>query len=192
GSNSLESLVTNAGAHVLGSHAMAGGEKTGVAEARADLFCEAVCVLTPTSNTHEQALSKVEELWKTVGARVMRLTPEVHDELVSRSSHLPHVIAAELANYVLSSKPHEEQAALCANGFRDTTRIASGSPEMWRDIVLANRENLDESLTHFIKDLEKFRRALKSQRVDDISEFFVEAKRRRDLWAENIESSTLE
>src|SRR5436189_32366 len=78
-------------------HPMAGGEKTRWAEARANLFREAVCVVTPTSNTHEQALSKVEEVWKAVGARVMRLTPELHDELVSRSSHLPHVIAAELA-----------------------------------------------------------------------------------------------
>jgi len=188
----LESLLARGGAHFVGSHPMAGAEKNGVAAARADLFCDAVCVVTPTRNSHEPSLNKVEELWKTVGARVMRLTPETHDELVSRSSHLPHVVAAELANYVLSSRPEDEQEALCANGFRDTTRIASGSPEMWRDIALANRDNLDLALGRFIKDLEKFRRALKSKRANAISQFFEEAKQRRDRWAENTASATLE
>jgi prephenate dehydrogenase len=128
-------------------------------------------------------LRKVEALWKSVGSRVLRLTPELHDDLVSRSSHLPHVVAAELANYVLRPGHSREQAALCANGFRDTTRIASGSPEMWRDIALANRANLARALGAFIGDLEKFRRALRSKREDAISKFFEQAKQRRDLWA---------
>jgi len=77
----------------------------------------------------------------------MQLTPELHDVLVSRSSHLPHVVAATLANLVLAPSNPKQQAALCANGFRDTTRIASSSPEMWRDIVLANRKNLGREIT---------------------------------------------
>ena len=114
--------------------------------------------------------------------RVLTMSPEKHDDLVSRSSHLPHVVAAELANYVLSPVHPKEQSALCANGFRDTTRIAAGSPEMWRDIALANRKNLSRVLGVFIEDLEEFRHALDNGNVGAIEEFFQKAKERRDEW----------
>jgi prephenate dehydrogenase len=91
-------------------------------------------------------LRKVESLWRDVGARLLRTTPEAHDEFVSRSSHLPHLLAATLANLVLDPKLPKEQAVLCATGFRDTTRIASGSPEMWRDIALTNRKYLGRTV----------------------------------------------
>jgi prephenate dehydrogenase len=111
------------------------------------LFECAVCVVTPTRKTNPAALRKVETLWKDVGARLLRTTPDDHDALVSRSSHLPHLMAATLANLVLDPKLPKEQAKLCATGFRDTTRIASGSPEMWRDIALTNRKHLGRTLT---------------------------------------------
>jgi prephenate dehydrogenase len=112
----------------------------------------------------------------------MILSPEQHDEFVSRSSHLVHVVAAELANYVLSPIHSSQQAQLCANGFRDTTRVASGSPEMWRDISLANRRHLSRVLGVFIEDLQEFQRALDAGDVRAIEEFFVQAKNRRDAW----------
>jgi prephenate dehydrogenase len=152
----LEPLVAGAGAHFIGSHPMAGAEKMGVSSARPDLFKGAICALT--------------------------LPPELHDDLVSRSSHLPHVVAAELANYVLSPVHPKEQGMLCANGFRDTTRIASGSPEMWRDIALANRKNLARVLGVFIEDLQEFQLALEKQDVKAIEEFFHQARERRDAW----------
>ncbi len=179
----LESLVAGAGAHFVGSHPMAGAEKTGVNAAKADLFDGAVCVLTPTKKTKPEPLRRLEEFWKAVGARLMKLSPEAHDDLVGRSSHLPHVVAAELSNYILSPVHPTEQGKLCANGFRDTTRIASGSPEMWRDIALANRENLARVLGVFIEDLEEFRRALETADAKTVEEFFVKAKERRDAWA---------
>jgi prephenate dehydrogenase len=150
----LESLVAKAGAHFVGSHPMAGAEKTGVSAARADLFQCAACVVTPTRNTNKSALKKIEGFWNAVGGRVLRLFPEAHDILVSRSSHLPHVVASVLASFVLDSKRPKAQSLLCANGFRDTTRIASGSPEMWRDIVLANREQLRVALDEFVRELQ--------------------------------------
>jgi prephenate dehydrogenase len=124
----------------------------------------------------------VEDFWIALDMRIVKLSPEAHDELVSRSSHLPHVVAAELANYVLSPLHPKEQAVLCANGFRDTTRIASGSPEMWRDIALANRENLSRVLGVFIEDLEEFRHSLENGDAKAIEEFFEKAKQRRDGW----------
>jgi prephenate dehydrogenase len=95
---------------------------------------------------------------------------------------LPHVVAAELANYVLSPANPREQALVCANGFRDTTRIASGSPEMWRDIAMANGKNLSRVLGVFIEDLQEFQLALDKGDVKAVEEFFEKAKQRRDQW----------
>ena len=178
----LEPLLAEAGAHFIGSHPMAGAEKTGVGAARADLFAGAMCVITPTASSQAPLVRQLEELWTGVGGVPLVLTPELHDELVSRSSHLPHVVAAELANYVLSPIHSKEQAMLCANGFRDTTRIASGSPEMWRDICLANHKNLARVLGVFIEDLQEFQLALENGDVKIIQEFFEKAKQRRDAW----------
>jgi cyclohexadieny/prephenate dehydrogenase len=178
----LEPLARQAGAEFVGSHPMAGSEKTGVAAARADLFENAICLVTPGRSSPADAVVKVEEFWQSVGGCPLRLSPEAHDDLVSRSSHLPHVVAAELANYVLSPVHPREQALVCANGFRDTTRIAAGSPEMWRDIALANRQNLSRVLGVFIEDLQEFQWALERQDVMAIEEFFAKAKQRRDHW----------
>jgi cyclohexadieny/prephenate dehydrogenase len=178
----LEPLARQAGAEFIGSHPMAGSEKTGVASARADLFENAVCLVTPGRRSPPEAVARVEDFWKALGGCPLRLSPEAHDDLVSRSSHLPHVVAAELANYVLSPVHPKEQALVCANGFRDTTRIAGSSTEMWRDIALANRQNLGRVLGVFIEDLQEFQIALERQDVTAIEEFFAKAKQRRDNW----------
>jgi prephenate dehydrogenase len=188
----LEGIVAKAGGHFVGSHPMAGAEKTGVAAARGDLFINAVCVTTPTSKTNRPALRRVEQLWKDVGGRLLRLGPEAHDELVSRSSHLPHVVAAELANLVLGRGRPGAEAMLCANGFRDTTRIAAGSPEMWRDIALANRRNLESALRKFIADLQRFRQLLKRADGPKVQKFFEQAKLRRDEWSKKAGSPSPE
>jgi prephenate dehydrogenase len=188
----LEAVFGSAGAHFVGSHPMAGAEKMGVAAARADLFVNAVCVVTPTGNSNAAAVGRIEQLWTSVGSRLIKLTPDLHDELVSRSSHLPHVIAAQLSNLVLNPEHPVEQTSLCANGFRDTTRIASGSPEMWRDIALANRENLGHALEAFVAGLEAFGRALKEGNEKEIAKFFEQAKARRDLWAARTTSTSPE
>ena len=183
----VESLVTSAGGYFIGSHPMAGGERMGVSASRVDLFDDAVCVVTPTPRSNPEALCKVEEFWDAVGMRVMQMTPELHDELVSRSSHLPHVVAAGLASYVLSPVHTKEQATLCATGFRDTTRVASGSPEMWRDIAMANRDKLSKVLSVLIADLQEFQRALDESDSKVIEEFFATAKSRRDAWCAEVE-----
>ncbi|HZL13530.1 MAG TPA: prephenate dehydrogenase/arogenate dehydrogenase family protein [Verrucomicrobiae bacterium] len=178
----LEALVEKSGAHFVGGHPMAGAEKTGVAAARENLFENAVCVLTPTKKSNTTAVRKLEQFWKSLGARVLKMPPAQHDLFVSRTSHLPHVVAATLANLILHPANPKMQSQLCANGFRDTTRIASGSPEMWRDIALANRKNLAKSLDDFISELQKFQRALKNADAKAISKFFETAKSRRDDW----------
>ena len=115
----------------------------------------------------------------------MRLSPARHDELVSRSSHLPHVVAATLAKLILDPSWPKEQSLLCATGFRDSTRIASGSPEMWRDIEMANRKNLIHALDLFIRHLKSARTLIASRNPRLIENFLKEAKERRDRWRES-------
>jgi len=188
----LEPVMSGVNSCFVGSHPMAGAEKTGVAAARADLFLNSICVMTPTAKSSATAVRAVEALWRGLGARVLTMNPELHDEFVSRSSHLPHVVAAELANYVLSPAYPREQTLLCANGFRDTTRIASGSPEMWRDIAVANRKNLARVLGVFIEDLQELQLALERCDTKAIEEFFEVAKLRRDEWCKQSSSSSPE
>jgi prephenate dehydrogenase len=178
----LETLVARAGAHFVGSHPMAGAEKTGVLAARADLFVNAVCVVTPTPKSHAPSVQALAAFWKSLGACTLALTPAEHDVFVSRTSHLPHVVAAALASRVLHPQQPKTQSALCATGFRDTTRVASGSPEMWRDIALANRQNLGRAVKAFIADLETFQKALARADQSALTRFFETAKQRRDAW----------
>ncbi len=178
----VEPLVAAAGGLFLGSHPMAGAEKTGVGAARADLYEGAVCVITPTARSDSGAREKIEAFWKTLGSRILVLSPEQHDDLVSRSSHLVQVVAAQLVHYVLGPDRPSEQRLLCAGGFRDATRIASGSPEMWRDIALANRESLARSLDELVVELRAARRLIEDGNQEALGSFFARAKQRRDAW----------
>lgn len=188
----LEPVLQPAGIEFIGSHPMAGSEKMGVAAARAELFENAVCVVTPTPANSERAIQKIEQVWRDVGARVLRLAPLEHDRFVSRSSHLPHLLAAALARYVLQPGQDDPQQKLCANGFKDTTRVASGSPEMWRDIVLANRSQILEAMHQFVGDLRDFAGLLEQNDPAAIENFFREAKTRRDAWATQCASPSPE
>lgn len=188
----LEPLIAKAGAHFVGSHPMAGAEKIGVAAARADLFECAACVVTPTQRTNKAALRKVAQFWKSLGGRLLTLSPKLHDALVGRSSHLPHLVAAALAANVLDPKHPRQQTELCANGFRDTTRIASGSPEMWRDIALANRAHVRRALDEFVRELQRVQALLRGGDASKIQKFFESAKRRRDEWRTQTTSTSPE
>lgn len=178
----LEDLFRARRAHFIGSHPMAGGEQMGASAARATLFQGAKCVVTPTSRSARVALARVCKFWEAMGCQVLLMSPESHDELVARASHLPHVTAATLARLVLAPEAPALQAALCATGFRDSTRVASGSPEMWRDIALENRQFLGEALEEFVRELRVFQRLMRRQDAEGLLAFFAEAKQRRDGW----------
>ena len=175
----------------VGSHPMAGSELTGVAAARADLFAHARCVITPTPDSHPDAIATLHHLWSGVGAVPIEMNPAEHDALVARSSHLPHVLAAVLARNVLAPGQPDSLLDLCASGFRDTTRVASGSPEMWRDIVLENRNSLLEALRNWSSDLAAFTRALEASDAAALEQFLLEARDRRELWQNHLRSRSL-
>jgi len=178
----VEPIVLKGGGRFIGSHPMAGAEKMGVSAARADLYHGAVCVVTPTSQSEAEAQRRVEALWRALGCRILVLSPHQHDHLVSRSSHLVQLVAAQLVNYVLGPRRFPEQAQLCAGGFRDATRIASGSPEMWRDIALANRDSLGQALDELLEELRSARALVVAGDEAALAEFFALAKQRRDAW----------
>lgn len=135
----------------VGSHPMAGSERSGFAAAHAELFRDALVVVTPTERTAPRATKTVTAFWEALGARVATLDPDAHDRAVAAISHLPHLVADALVAAATRSGP--EALALAARGFRDTTRIAASEPAVWAEIFLANRAALRGGL-------EVFRRAL--------------------------------
>lgn len=136
----------------VGSHPMAGSERAGFAEARADLFEGATVVLTPTERTAPGALARVRGLWEAMGARITVLDPVTHDRAAAAVSHLPHLVADALVDAVLRMDPTFFEVA--ARGFRDTTRIAASSPPVWREIFQDNRVALAEAVAAFRKSLD--------------------------------------
>ena len=159
----------------VGSHPMAGSEQKGVRFSRADLFSGACCIITPTSKTPPQAVNTVEAFWKTLGMRVIRRTPAAHDRAVARISHLPHVLAG-----LMMLLPGKNDLEVSASGFRDVTRLASGDPEMWRDILTTNRSAVLSALDRFSADTAKLRDLIDQGDADAIEKFLTRAKKRRD------------
>jgi prephenate dehydrogenase len=142
--------------HFVGSHPMAGAEKSGYGFARSDLFERATVVVTPTKRGVDAATGTVSGLWRTLGARVVVWDAEGHDRAVAAISHLPHVIAWALVDAVNRYEP--AALDLVAGGFRDTTRIAASDPIVWREILLANRDEVAVSLGAYreaLADLER-------------------------------------
>jgi 3-phosphoshikimate 1-carboxyvinyltransferase len=148
----------------VGSHPLAGSEQAGYRVARADLFRGATVVVTPTEKTELTALKKTTELWEALGARVTSLDPETHDRTVAAISHLPHLIACALVDGAGRVEPAALE--LAARGFRDTTRIAAGDPDMWTEIFLANRDALAAGIAAFRQALGDLQRAIDAGRAD--------------------------
>jgi len=149
---------TFSGACFVGSHPRCGSEEAGLAAARADLYEGAMCVVTPTPRSRPDALRAVTELWRSVGARTIEMDPAQHDRAAAVVSHVPHVAAALLVELVCGEDPRFRD--LCAGGFRDTTRIAAGSPDLWSAILSSNRRAVAASLRKFGDSVTKVREIL--------------------------------
>jgi prephenate dehydrogenase len=166
------------GAVFVGSHPMAGSEKTGPEFADENLFQDRVTIVTPTESTPPPALAAVEEFWQSLGARTVRMTPEEHDAAVAAISHVPHLVAAALA-----AVTPEEWLPLAAGGWCDTTRVAAGDVELWRQILAGNRSHVLRSLAEFEKTLASFREALTRGDDAELVRLLEQGKRRRDAVA---------
>jgi len=161
------------GGWFVGGHPMAGSEREGPAAADPYLFENAYYLLTPTRETNPAALAAARNLIRALGARAVLVDPAEHDRLVALISHLPHLVAAALVNTAAAG---EDALPLAAGGFRDTTRIASGPPAVWRDIFLSNRAAVGEALTVFREQLDRLARAVAEGDGDTITEMLTRAR----------------
>jgi prephenate dehydrogenase len=142
----------------VGGHPIAGTENSGVEAAFLGLFKGRKCVLTPSKLTNAAALEKIKSLWISVGSDVVIMDSERHDKIMAAVSHLPHVIAFTLVNFLSSiDSSHERIFNFSAGGLKDFTRIAASDPIMWRDIALMNKTNLVEMLDGYVKTLNAFK-----------------------------------
>ena len=161
----------------IGGHPMAGSHETGVGAARATLFEKATCILTPTANTDADALALIKNLWEFVGGVPHFLSPKTHDLLIGAASHLPHLIASMLANTVANVETEDGKALeFTATGFRDSTRIAAGSPDLWTGIFTQNRDVLLSLIDDIIENLTAFKTLLRTDNFAEVERILLEAQ----------------
>lgn len=176
----MERLL-NSTCHFVGAHPMAGSEKSGIATATAALFEGAICILTPTRKSRPTTVQKVQRFWEALGCRVVRLSPRRHDMSIALISHLPHIAASCLVNAIARGSRHPlSTMSLAGKGFRDTTRIAAGSPSLWAGICMENRDAVLGSLASLDQELSEFTELLKSKDREGLLAFFEKAKELKD------------
>ena len=169
----------------VGGHPMAGKEQAGIGAADADLFRGKTWVIAPSVTATEAAVSIVVGLAQLAGASPLFMDPDEHDSYVAAISHLPLLLSSALFSVAFGSAAWPELAQLAASGFRDTTRLASGSPEMAHDIVLTNRDNVVHWLDRFIDELQRFRGIVAGGASEAVIEAFTKAQLERDNFLVN-------
>jgi prephenate dehydrogenase len=180
-------------------HPVAGAEQSGAGAANAELFRGKNVVLTPLEETSPEAIKRVTELWQACGAQVSLMGASQHDKILASVSHLPHVLAFTLMNHI--SAEHRPEDLLPSNnlplpsggplrfagtGFRDFTRIAGSSPEMWRDICLANREALSRQIDAYQQELATVREMLAHGDGEALEKIFANAREARRQWLKSL------
>ena len=167
----------------VGSHPMAGSEKTGVEFARADLFQNALCLLTPEPKTPVATVRWFRRFWEALGCYTQVVSPSRHDELLACVSHLPHAVATALVGLAVRRSAIE----LAGPGFADTTRIASGDPAMWTDIFRTNHRAMIKAVDQLIRELGTLRRRLDRDDADGILRWLTSGKQARDEWVSRLD-----
>jgi prephenate dehydrogenase len=175
----LEPMYAGTKASFIGSHPMAGSQRTGLANASWDLFHRAACLLTPSPATHQGKLERLRSFWVKLGCRVREMTPQGHDHCVARVSHLPHAMAVLTTLAALQQDTSVLDSS--AGGFRDTTRVAGGDPAMWAGIFLHNRDEVIAALQDAGKALAELLEMLHGMDEEALRRFLARAKSLRDL-----------
>jgi prephenate dehydrogenase len=174
----LTEAIMPEGTFFVGSHPMAGSEKSGLDFAKGDLFAGRTCFVTPLEATDAAAAARVGAFWKALGMEIVSLSPDEHDEIVANISHLPHYVATIICNWLSHNDPKWKDWA--GPGLCDTTRVAAGSPDMWRAISEENKTQILRSLDGFQKELDRMRGALVNDRYDELHQLFTNAKAFRE------------
>jgi prephenate dehydrogenase len=165
-------------AHFVGAHPMAGSEKTGWEHGMGELFEHRTCFVTPLPESEPRAVETVVSFWRELGADVVTLPPDQHDEIVAHISHLPQVIASSLCAFLSTRNPAWRNYA--GGGLRDTTRIAGSDPQLWRSILEQNRDEVLRALRSFEDELHQFQIALANRDYVDVTARLERGKAYRD------------
>ena len=163
-------------------HPATGREVSGVENADADLYTGRQVVLTPIERTRTVQLEQAETLWRALGCPVVRMSPETHDAAFAAISHLPHLLAFALMNAITSQEQGSQFLSLAGPGFRDFSRIAASDSEMWRDILIANREELSAQLGHFQRELGVLQKVIDGGQSEDLQRLIARASLTRANW----------
>ena len=183
---SIGQPLAESGHFFIGSHPMAGAEKQGLEHARADLLQGATVALTNSQGTPHELVERLAAFWQALGCRTLEMTPARHDRAVARISHMPHVVAALCArSAACGSESPDDLRQLASTGFRDTTRVSSGNPAMWAEILLENATAVHEALEDCTADLQLLATLLKQQDKAGILAWLQQAKDAR----ENVQRS---
>jgi len=191
GGSTKSDVVVAARAHLgnriaqfIPAHPIAGAEKSGAAAALADLYAGKKVVLTPLPENSKESVARVRKAWELCGAVVSELTPQQHDEVFAAVSHLPHLLSFALVHDLAQRDNRDQLLSFAASGFRDFTRIAASSPEMWRDISLANREALLKEVKRYADELYVVYQALENSDAAKLEEIFSLAREVRSGWTQ--------
>jgi len=157
---------------------MAGSEKSGMEHASPDLFMDRPCFVTPLEETQAESVDRVVSFWNRVGAEVVTLSPDRHDEIVAHISHLPHLAASALCSLLAGQDPSWRHYA--GGGLRDSTRVASGSPSLWLEILFQNRDEVLRALASFQDELQVFHAALANRDTLQLKALLERGKDYRD------------
>ncbi len=163
----------------VGSHPIAGTEKSGVIHSRADLFEGKKIILTPTDKTDTRALEKIAFLWERTGGVLEFMDPTLHDWIFGAVSHVPHAVAFALIDAIDKMSNTTDLFRYSGAGFKDFTRIAASDPIMWRDIFLENKENLLKTLRVYKESLAKLEELIEKEEREKLTEYLQKAKTRR-------------
>ena len=163
-------------------HPIAGKELSGVEHADADLYTGKQVILTPIERTQTAQLQRAVDVWTALGTHVVKMSPQAHDAAFAAVSHLPHLLAFALINAITEQTQGKDFMALAGSGFRDFSRIAASDPHMWRDILIANREELLLQSQIFQQQLKKFEEAISGGRGDALEALIEKASETRATW----------
>jgi prephenate dehydrogenase len=180
--HTMEELMPE-GASFVGGHPIAGSDRSGIDSAGAEIFKGAKCIITPTEHTDKHALETVIAVWKNLESLVTLISPNEHDRIYASVSHLPHLLAYVIMNTVADID--KSFLHFSGQGFMDTTRIASSSPELWRDICLLNKDNLLESIELFKKNLDRASQYLRAYDSVSLEKDFEKARKLREDIGQN-------
>ncbi len=172
--------------HFVPGHPIAGTEQSGAQAAQADLYVSKHVILTPLPETNTDAVEQVSQLWQACGAQVSIMPADEHDQVLAATSHLPHLLAFTMMNHLNHSAVDlKNLLRFAGSGLRDFTRIASSSPEMWRDICLANREALLKQIAEYQNELSALQEALRNNDGKALEKAFSQARGIRENWLKN-------